>query len=344
MIFAMPTAKGIEFLSTELKQDAQKYILVGAETTDNADLDRLIGRSKDTQESSYISELEYSAVADYAYHEDIIDIAYFDEKKYLTFEINLGKLNTDKYLYACLIVDANNTILAVIPMPKIVLNAHIGGVLVIKLSIVGNKPGELVFLNRDFPSYTEWEAFKAQMNADFEQKAREFEEQKKLFTTAIDSQIQDFNTQKSAFDQKMGELEASRVHLAQEFASTLNIAKANALATMSGLTHFEKIDLTDFVQVGRTNTWTTSFVVEPGSFIIMCFSFVQDWADWHLRFKYEDDHDITAFPDMNADEGAHDNYAGFFSVPYWNDSARRVRVFWRGWYTRSSNLYYYKIG
>ncbi|WP_104749036.1 hypothetical protein [Helicobacter cynogastricus] len=344
MIFSVPTAKGIEVLSAEFQQEAKKYLLVGADTTEDAELDRLIGRNPDGQGDTYVSELEFNAIENYVYYEGTIDIARYDEQRYLTFEINLGKLNTDKYVYACLIVDDAKNILAVVPLAKVVLNAHVGGVLVIKFSVVGRQPGELVFLNRDFPSYQEWTDFKAQLNNEFAQKTREFEAQKTLFTNAIDAKMLEFNTQKDTFTQKLTELESSRANLAQEFASTLNIAKANALATMSGLTHFEKIDLTDFVQVGRTNTWTTSFVVEPGSFIIMCFSFVQDWADWHLRFKYEDDHNITAFPDMNADEGIHDTYAGFFSVPYWNDSARRVRVFWRGWYTRSSNLYYYKIG
>ncbi|WP_104682617.1 hypothetical protein [Helicobacter felis] len=330
MIFAMPTAKGIEFLSTELKQDAQKYILVGAETTDNADLDRLIGRSKDTQESSYISELEYSAVTNYAYHEDTIDIAYFDEKKYLTFEINLGKLNTDKYLYACLIVDASKNILAVVPMPKIVLNAHIGGVLVIKLSIVGNKPGELVFLNRDFPSYTEWEAFKAQMNADFEQKARAFEEQKKLFATAIDSQIQDFNTQKSAFDQKMGELETSRVHLAQEFASTLNIAKANALATMSGLTHFERVD----VMIAHPKPST--FTLEAGQFVIFCFDAPVDWGWFTI--------DIEGQPQIIVQQESGGRHATFRPIPLLNptNTPKSVTVRMPGVYGKDQ-LYYYII-
>ncbi|WP_104758261.1 hypothetical protein [Helicobacter salomonis] len=200
MIYGIPTDKGLEVLNSEFKTSAQTYALVGAPTPVQEELDRLVGRDPATGQEAYTSDLEYSAIEDHIYHRGDIDIGYYDEAKALTFEINLGNLDTDKYLFGCLILGQDDAVLAVIPLPKLILSAEVGGVLTIKFAIKGRKPGELIFLNRDFPSYAEWEVFKKSFNADFLDKMAEFERNKTDILNAFDAKIAALQAMKEKFE------------------------------------------------------------------------------------------------------------------------------------------------
>ncbi|WP_162982975.1 hypothetical protein [Helicobacter sp. L8] len=118
----------------------------------------------------------------------------------MTFEINLGNLNTDKYLFGCLILGADDAVLAVIPLPKIILSAEVGGVLTIKFAIKGRKPGEIIFLNRDFPSRAEWDVFKKTFNSDFLDKMAQFERNKTSILNAFDAKIAALQAMKEKFE------------------------------------------------------------------------------------------------------------------------------------------------
>lgn len=199
MIHGIPTDKGLEVLNSELKNTATRYALVGDDGPTNDTLDRLIGRDPVTGQEAYTSDLEYSAVQNYIYHTASVDLVQFDENKALTFEINLGNLDTTKYLFACLLLGADDVVLAVIPLPKLILSAEVGGLLTIKFSIKGREPGQIVFLNRDFPSRAEWDVFKKTLSALFEGKAGEIVRLSDEMRAVL-AQIQE---QKSAFLQEL---------------------------------------------------------------------------------------------------------------------------------------------
>ncbi|WP_104758192.1 hypothetical protein [Helicobacter salomonis] len=192
MIHGIPTDKGLEILNSELKKTANTFALVGAPSPEQEQLDRLVGRDPATGKEAYTSDLEYSAIEDHIYHRGDIDIAYYDEEGLLTFEINLGNLNTDQYLFGCLILGNDNAVIVVIPLPKLILSAEVGGVLTIKFAIKGGNPGEIIFLNRDFPSYAEWEVFK------------------KSFTQDFNARIEQMNAIKAEFEAKLAALEQEK--------------------------------------------------------------------------------------------------------------------------------------
>ncbi|GMT38531.1 hypothetical protein NHP20013_06040 [Helicobacter bizzozeronii] len=203
MIYGIPTDKGLEVLNSQFKTSAQTFALVGAPSPVQEDLDRLVGRDPDTGQEAYTSDLEYSAIENHIYHRGAVDVAYYDENKALTFEINLGNLNTDQYLFGCLILGDNNAVLAVIPLPKLILSAEVGGVLTIKFAIKGRNPGELIFLNRDFPSYAEWEVFKKTFSADFLEKMAELERNKNSILSDFDSKIAALQAMKEKFERDL---------------------------------------------------------------------------------------------------------------------------------------------
>ncbi|GMB93270.1 hypothetical protein NHP200010_09840 [Helicobacter bizzozeronii] len=203
MIYGIPTDKGLEVLNSQFKTSAQTYALVGAPTPMQEELDRLVGRDPDTGQEAYTSDLEYSAIENHIYHRGAVDVAYYDENKALTFEINLGNLNTDQYLFGCLILGDNNVVLAVIPLPKLILSAEVGGVLTIKFAIKGRNPGELIFLNRDFPSYAQWEVFKKTFSADFLEKMAELERNKNSIISDFDAKIAALQAMKEKFERDL---------------------------------------------------------------------------------------------------------------------------------------------
>ncbi len=149
MIKGIPTDYGIQILNSELKEQVQNYILIGKENPKDLILENLIAK-----ENILFNEIE-----EFIFHRNVIEVCYFDENGILTYEINLSNIDTDKYMYAILLIDSNNKIVASLPTPQVVLMEGVGGLITIKLPIQG-EVNEVVFVNSDYISREEFEVLK----------------------------------------------------------------------------------------------------------------------------------------------------------------------------------------
>ncbi len=123
---AIPTEFGLNVLSSELKDTATQYALLGATTHNEA--------------------TENLAV----FHQAEIDSSYFDEYGVLTFEVNLPVAqNFEKYMYTINILDEQDNIIISVDTPKTALVTGIGGIVVIKAAVMG-AAGEIIFRAHDY--------------------------------------------------------------------------------------------------------------------------------------------------------------------------------------------------
>ena len=152
MIKGIPTNYGIEILNSELKKEVQTYALLGLETPKDPSLEAIIAKE----------DISYDEVKDSIFYTNTIDVGYFDESGILTYEINLQNINTDKYMYALILLDTQNKIVAALPTPQVILIEGIGGLLTIKLPIKG-AVSEVVFVSSEYVSRAEFEAMKASL-------------------------------------------------------------------------------------------------------------------------------------------------------------------------------------
>lgn len=141
MIRGIPTNYGIEILNSELKKEVQTYALIGLEIPKDSSLESIIAKE----------DISYDEIKDSVFYTNAIDVGYFDENGILTYEINLQNINTDKYMYAIVLLDTQNKIIAALPTPQVILIEGIGGLLVIKLPIKG-AVNEVVFVSSDYVS------------------------------------------------------------------------------------------------------------------------------------------------------------------------------------------------
>ena len=152
MIRGIPTNYGIELLNSELKKEVQTYALIGLESPKDPSLEALIAKE----------DISYDEIQDSIFYTNTIDVGYFDESGILTYEINLQNINTDKYMYAIMLLDTQNKIVAALPTPQVILIEGIGGLLTIKLPIKG-EISEVVFVSSEYVSRAEFEAMKASL-------------------------------------------------------------------------------------------------------------------------------------------------------------------------------------
>ena len=149
MIKGYPTNYGIEVLNSELKAEVQTYALLGLDTPKNAELETLIEKM----------DLDYTQISNYIFHTDKLAVGYFDDEGILTYEINLQNINANKYMFAIVLLDTQNQVVASLPTPQIMLIDGIGGLVTIKLPIKGAVQ-EVIFVNSDYVSRNEFEVLK----------------------------------------------------------------------------------------------------------------------------------------------------------------------------------------
>lgn len=149
MIKGIPTNKGISILNSQLKAEVQTYALVGKEIPKDESLESLLLKD----------DLELDEVKDLIFFSKSIDVGYFDENGILTYELNLKDINTSNYMYAILLLDTKDNVIASLPTPQVVLTDGVGGLMIIKLPIKG-EVNEVVFVSSDYVSREEFEALK----------------------------------------------------------------------------------------------------------------------------------------------------------------------------------------
>ena len=149
MIKGIPTNKGIEILNSNLQKEVQTYALLGKETPKYEHLESLISKE----------DLDFDEVNELIFFTQNIDVGYFDENGILTYEINLRDINSPNYMYAILLLDSQNHIIASLPTPQVVLTEGVGGLMTIKLPIKG-EVNEVVFVSSDYVSRDEFEVLK----------------------------------------------------------------------------------------------------------------------------------------------------------------------------------------
>ena len=149
MIRGVPTNYGIEVLNTELKREVQSYALIGLPTPKEPSLESLITKE----------DLSFSEIEKYIFLRRTIDVGYFDESGILTYEINLRNVATDKYMYALILLDTKDKVIAALPTPQVILIDGIGGLMTIKLPIKG-AVNEVVFVSSEYVSRDEFNVLK----------------------------------------------------------------------------------------------------------------------------------------------------------------------------------------
>lgn len=152
MIRGIPTNYGIEILNSELKKEVQTYALIGLSDPKDEDLEALIRKE----------DIALDEISDNIFYKRAIDVGYFDENGILTYEINLQNINTDKYMYAIVLIDTIDKVIASIPTPQVILTEGMGGLITIKLPIKG-EISEVVFVSSEYVSREEFDALKASL-------------------------------------------------------------------------------------------------------------------------------------------------------------------------------------
>ena len=149
MIKGTPTNYGIQVLNTELKREVQSYALIGLPTPKEPSLEALITKE----------DLSFSEIEKYIFLRRNIDVGYFDESGILTYEVNLRNVATDKYMYALILLDTKDKVIAALPTPQVILIDGIGGLMTIKLPIKG-AVNEVVFVSSEYVSRDEFNVLK----------------------------------------------------------------------------------------------------------------------------------------------------------------------------------------
>lgn len=123
---AIATEHGLSLLSSEFKNQAKKFQLIGHTELNKTEADLTVFHSAD------------------------IETSYFDNNKVLTFVIQIP-VDSDfqKYVYKINIIDTSDKVVANIQTPKIFLAKGIAGTLTIKAAVTGNA-GEIVFKKDDY--------------------------------------------------------------------------------------------------------------------------------------------------------------------------------------------------
>ncbi|ODS04302.1 hypothetical protein [Vibrio scophthalmi] len=128
---AIPTQYGIGVLNSELKNTVTQYRLIGA-STDNATSDTL-----------------------YSFHTEGIKTSYYDEDGILTFILNLPiEEHFDEYLHRIDVIDSKNQVVIECPTPKIALVKGVGGIVTLKVSILG-QAGDVIFKHGEYVTEAE---------------------------------------------------------------------------------------------------------------------------------------------------------------------------------------------
>ncbi|WP_104759560.1 hypothetical protein [Helicobacter bizzozeronii] len=236
MILGNPTAKGLEILNGALRAQVKQYALIGLATPDDKPLEELIARQEFPQNppidpdkpAEKLSSLEFAQIAPFIYHRGKIDQAYFDDEKHLTFEVDLSTLNTQSYVYACALLTDQDVLVAVIALPRVIINDKMGGLLVIKFSILGDEADRIIYMNRDFPSHAELDTFKNTLYAQFtikkEQLDQAFDAKSAQMTQKVEQNINDLAQFRQRLNQEQETFKQNLNTEQETFKRNLNTA------------------------------------------------------------------------------------------------------------------------
>ncbi|WP_104706255.1 hypothetical protein [Helicobacter bizzozeronii] len=211
MILGNPTAKGLEILNSSLRAQVKRYALIGTAAPNDAPLEELISRrvfpdnAPQDVDAQKLSPLEYAQIAPFIYHRGKIDQAYFDDEKHLTFEVDLSTLNTQSYVYACALLTDQDVLVAVIALPRVIVNDKMGGLLVIKFSILGDEADRIIYMNRDFPSHAELDTFKNALYAQFQTKTEQLDQAFDAKSTQMSQRVEQNINDLAQFRQRLNQ-------------------------------------------------------------------------------------------------------------------------------------------
>lgn len=133
---AIPTKEGMGILNEELKGQVGEYVLIGAPTYKEVELEKLIA---DTENA------KFETIKNYVFYRDKCASVHYDENGILTFEVVLPiEADLQYYTFAVGLMAKNETLVCLTPTPKIVLIKGVGGSLIIKVAVRG-VAGEIVF-------------------------------------------------------------------------------------------------------------------------------------------------------------------------------------------------------
>lgn len=161
MLEAFVTEYGLNALATELREKVKTFVIFGSKRDDDAQIDELIN-----------TEASYEKIENFIFYQGVMERGYFDENGLLSYEVNLKNIVADYYSYGMMIIDENKKSLATIKMPKIKFFTSVGGEIVIKLPITGEK-NQVIFTHNEYVSYSEFESYKNQEKVDVITKANQ---------------------------------------------------------------------------------------------------------------------------------------------------------------------------
>ena len=139
---AIPTPQGLEILNTELKEKATHFVLVGAKTYQDKELDEIIKNRVSTTMEDIKTHIFYS---------DKIESSFYDENGVLTFVMTIPvDKDLNDYMYGVGIVTSDlKELVAFTDTPKIVPIKGVGGTLSVKIAVRG-EAGEIIFKKNDY--------------------------------------------------------------------------------------------------------------------------------------------------------------------------------------------------